>query len=136
MVMIINPCLQYFFALRSDSRNSTYEKLCDRIFATDRNIRFAGIIDKMGGLVAGGMRKGIEPLEPREERRRLYIDYALRNAMRQDFDAEYGRVIYTLSERERIKIASFPMGDHLVLISIEKKAAHDKIIGKILKVLP
>ena len=112
-----------------------FDELCDRIFSANPNIRFAGVIDKMGTLVAGGMRKGIKPLEPREDRRKLYIEYALRNAMRSDFDQEYGRVIYALSEREKIKIASFPYGDHLILISIEKNAKHDKVIAKILKLL-
>jgi hypothetical protein len=110
-------------------------RLCDRIFAADRNIRFAGVIDKMGTLVAGGMRKGIKPLEPREDRRKLYLEYALRNAMRSEFDEEFGKTIYTMSEREKIKIASFPYGDHLILISIEKKAQHDRIIDKVLKLL-
>jgi hypothetical protein len=111
------------------------DKLCDRIFASDKNIRFAGVIDKMGTLVAGGMRKGIEPLEPREDRRKLYIEHALRNAMRSDFDEEYGKTIYAMSVREKIKIATFPYGDRLVLISIDKKAQHDKVIAKVLKLL-
>lgn len=114
---------------------SDLDKLCDRIFASDRNIRFAGVIDKMGTLVAGGMRKGIKPLEPSEDRRKLYIEYALRNAMRSDFDIKYGKTVYTMAEREKIKIASFPYGDHLILISIEKKAQHDKVISKVLKLL-
>ena len=108
-----------------------YDKLCDRIFAVDKGIRFAGVIDKMGNLVAGGMRKGIDPLEPRQERRKLYLEFALRNAMRQDFDSEYGRVIYTLSEREKIKITSFPMGEQLVLVSIDKDRPHAKIIKQV-----
>jgi hypothetical protein len=78
------------------------------------------------------MRQGIESLEPKDERRKLYLAYALRTAMRQDFDSTYGRTIYTLSERERIKIASFPMGEQLLLISIDKKGVHDKIIRKVL----
>jgi hypothetical protein len=114
---------------------SDHDKLCDRIFASDKNIRFAGVIDKMGTLVAGGMRKGIKPLEPREDRRKLYIEYALRNAMRSEFDREYGKTVYAMSEREKIKIATFPYGDHLILISIEKKAQHDKVIGKVLRLL-
>jgi hypothetical protein len=114
---------------------SDLDKLCSRIFAADRNIRFAGAIDKMGTLVAGGMRKGIKPLEPREDRRKLYIEYALRNAMRSEFDDEYGKTIYAMSEREKIKIATFPHGEHLILISIEKKAQHDKVIHKVLKIL-
>ena len=112
-----------------------HQKLCDTIFALDPSIRFAGVIDKMGNLVAGGMKEGIKPLEPREERRKLYIEYALRNAMRRDFDSKFGRVIYTLSEREKLKIASFPMGDNLILISIDKKGPHAKIIDRILKLL-
>jgi uncharacterized protein DUF6659 len=114
---------------------SDLDKLCSRIFAADRNIRFAGAIDKMGTLVAGGMRKGIKPLEPREDRRKLYIEYALRNAMRSEFDDEYGKTVYAMSEREKIKIATFPHGEHLILISIEKKAQHDKVIHKVLKIL-
>lgn len=114
---------------------SDLDKLCDRIFAADKSIRFAGVIDKMGSLVAGGMRRGIKPLEPREDRRKLYIEYALRNAMRSEFDQEYGRVVYSMSEREKIKIATFPYDEYLVLISIEKKAQHDKVIRKVLKLL-
>ena len=111
------------------------DKLCDRIFAADKSIRFAGFIGKMGNLVAGGMRKGIKPLEPSEDRRKLYLEFALRSAMRSEFDEEYGKTIYTMSEREKIKIATFPYGDYLILISIEKKAQHDKVIAKILKLL-
>lgn len=33
-----------------------------------------------------------EPLDPKEGRRKLYPEIALRNAMQQDFDPEYGRV--------------------------------------------
>jgi len=92
-----------YLALPSASRDR--DRLCDRIFALDRTTRFASVIDKMGNLIAGSMRKGrVEPLEPKEDRRKLYLEIALRNAMQQDFDPEYGRVIiYTLSEREKIK---------------------------------
>ncbi|MGH9991427.1 MAG: DUF6659 family protein [Nitrososphaera sp.] len=115
--------------------SSRFEKLCDSIFALDRSIRFAGVIDKMGNLVAGGMRKGVRPLEPKEERRKLYLEYALRNAMRQDFDSKFGRVIYTLSEREKVKLASFPISDSLVLVSIDKKGEHTKIISRIVRLV-
>ena len=40
-----------------------------------------------------------------------------------------------MPEREKVKIASFPYEDHLILVSIEKKAQHDRIIAKILKLL-
>jgi hypothetical protein len=112
-----------------------HEKLCANIFALDPSIRFAGVIDKMGNLTAGGMKKEVQPLEPSEERRKLYLEFALRNAMRQEFDSTYGRVIYTLSEREKVKITSFPMGESLVLVSIDKDGDHVKLIQQILKMV-
>ncbi len=63
-------------------------------FALDRTIRFAGVIDKMSKIsLQESMCKGrAEPLDPKEDRRKLYPEIALRNAMQQDFDPEYGRV--------------------------------------------
>ena len=34
---------------------SQFKKLCNSVFALSQNIRFAGVIDKMGKLAAGGM---------------------------------------------------------------------------------
>jgi hypothetical protein len=43
----------------------------------------------------------VEPLEPKEDRRKLYPEIALRNAMQQDFDPEYGRVSSTRCQSGR-----------------------------------
>jgi hypothetical protein len=59
----------------------------------------------------------------------------LRANVRQDFDPDFGKVVYTFSERERIKFASFPYQDHLILVSIEKGKPHDKILENILRIL-
>ena len=46
----------------------------------------------------------VEPLEPKEDRRKLYPEIAHRNAMQQDFEPRVrAGLIYTLSEREKIK---------------------------------
>jgi hypothetical protein len=61
----------------------------------------------MGRLIAGGMRKGIISMERDSEK--LYLEFALRSEMRKDFDAEFGKTIFSFSEREKIKLASFPL---------------------------
>lgn len=112
-------------------------ELCARVFAVDPAIRFAGVVDRMGRLVAGGMRQGLNPLESIKDMDRLYLEFALRNAMRREFDAEFGPTIYAMSERERIKIATFPLpGENLLLISIERSSPHDRIISRILELVP
>ncbi len=110
-----------------------FEQACAKIFETDKNVRFAGIINKMGKLVAGGMRKGLEPMESSQDSERLYLDFALRTAMRHDFDQDFGKVIYTLSERERITFVSIPLKEHLVLVSIESGKPYSKVIKNSLK---
>jgi Family of unknown function (DUF6659) len=88
-----------------------FEKICNDIFALSPTIRSAAVIDKMGKLVAGGMRKGIKSMEDTENTQKLYVEFALRSVMREDFDEEFGKTMYSFSEREKIKLASFPLDD-------------------------
>lgn len=117
------------------SSHQRFEKICNDIFALSTTIRSAAVIDKMGKLVAGGMRKGIKSMEDTENTQKLYVEFALRSVMREDFDEEFGKTIYSFSEREKIKLASFPLDDkHILRVSIDKKEVHhDKIIENILK---
>jgi hypothetical protein len=54
--------------------------------------------------------------------------------MRKDFNSEFGKTIYSFSERERIKFAVFPLDDnHILMTSLEKKERHKETIEGILK---
>jgi len=119
------------------NRKNKLQKICNDIFALNPNIRFAGIVNKMGTLVAGGMRQSIKPMENEVDSSKLYLESALRSEMRKDFDKEFGKTIYSFSEREKIKIASFPLhNDHLLRVSIEKQEkSHEKIIENTLKII-
>jgi hypothetical protein len=119
------------------NHNNKLEKICSDIFALNPNIRFAGIVNKMGTLVAGGMRQNVKPMEDVVDSSKLYLESALRSEMRKDFDKEFGKTIYSFSEREKIKVASFPLqNDHLLRVSIEKQEkSHQKIIDNILKII-
>ena len=114
---------------------SQFKKLCNSVFALSQNIRFAGVIDKMGKLAAGGMKEGLMSMEDKENSSKLYLEFLIRSQMRKDYDTEFGKVVYSFSEREKIKFAVFPLKDnHILMVSIEKKEAdHDKIIQNILK---
>ncbi|MBV9176609.1 MAG: hypothetical protein JO297_06195 [Nitrososphaeraceae archaeon] len=114
-----------------------FEKLCNDIFALSSSIRSAIVIDKMGKLVAGGMRQGIKSMEDKDDSQKLYVEFALRSVMREEFDKEFGKTIYSFSEREKIKLASFPLDNshHILRVSIEKGVDHNKIIDHILKII-
>ena len=114
-----------------------FEKLSNDIFSLSSDIRSVIVIDKMGKLVAGGMRQGVTSMEEKENSQKLYVEFALRSVMREEFDKEFGKTIYSFSEREKIKLASFPLNNHhnLLRVSMEKEADHTKIIDNILKIL-
>ena len=120
----------------SDSYHN-FEKLCNDIFALSSTIRSAVVIDKTGKLVAGGMRQGIKSMEDKDDSQKLYVEFALRSVMREEFDKEFGKTVYSFSEREKIKLASFPLNDrHILRVSIEKEESHHKeIIDNIIKII-
>jgi hypothetical protein len=112
-------------------------ELCEKVFSISQNIRFAGVITKMGRLVAGGMKPELEYLEDKDDSSKLYVQFALIAEMRKDFDRAFGKAIYSFTEREKIKLASFPLDDnHILRVSIEKKEIdHAQIIQGILDII-
>lgn len=117
--------------------DDNFQLLCDNVFSVSPSIRFAGVINKMGRLIAGGMRHGLESLENKDDSLKLFVQFALRSRLRKDYDYVFGKSIYNFTEREKIKLASFPLDDNLILrISIVKKEKnHAQIIQKILKAI-
>jgi hypothetical protein len=110
-----------------------YQKLCENIFSCHSGIRFAGVIDKMGKLVAGGMREGLRPME--NDSAKLYLEFALRSEMRKDFDKDFGKTLYSYSVREKVKLASFPLGQYVLRVSMETTVPHNEIIYAALKII-
>jgi hypothetical protein len=114
--------------------NAQFQKICESILEFHSGIRFAGIIDKMGKLVAGGMREGLRSME--HDSAELYLEFALRSEMRKDFDKEFGKTVYSYSVRENVKLASFPLWQsHVLRVSMEIKVPHNEIINATLKIL-
>ena len=111
---------------------SDLKLIYDHVINLDDKIRFVGFIDEMGKLVYGGMRPGVTSLERETESIKLYMEYALINKIHSDFDSMLGKIIYSLTIREKIKILTFPLEKHVLRISLEKDADHEKILNSIL----
>lgn len=109
--------------------------ICNGIFEINEKIRFVGIIDQMGKLIAGDMKKGLPSLERDDGSIMLYLGYAINNMLRRDFDNVFGKVLYTFSEREKIKLLTIPIDDNLLLVSMDKSSDHVELIKKILDVV-
>ena len=109
-----------------------FQLKCD-ILVQEDEIRFAGLINGMGRLVAGGFKKGIIPLEDEAERQKMYMELALRVSMRLEFDYSLGKVKYSASRREKSVMMSFPIHNNVLLISAEPDVEIDKTAKKVMK---
>ncbi len=118
--------------------DNNFQLLCDNVFSLSPSIRFAGVITKMGTLISGGMRHGLESLENKDDSLALFVQFALRSRLGKDYDHVFGKSIYNLTEREKIKLASFPLDDnHILRISVMKEEKnHTQIIQNILEIIP
>ena len=103
---------------------------------SDSKIRFAGVINPRGRLVAGGMREGVEPLESPKDDEMLFMELALRVRMRQEFDRQLGKVKFSMSLREKALAMSFPIGtDDVLYVYAETTADYGKLPDKIIKTI-
>ena len=112
-----------------------YESLCPLVQKIDSKIRFAGIINSKGRLVAGGMAPSKKRLGDRKRDEMLYMELALRVKMRSEFDDDLGKVKFSMSFREKLIVMSFPMKNDVLFVSMDKRMSFDKIPFKILKLL-
>lgn len=113
---------------------SIFQHKCDLLLKEDE-VRFAGLINHMGKLVAGGFKKDITPLEDEAERQKMYMELALRVSMRMEFDYSLGPVKYSASRREKVVMLSFPINNNVLMVSADVSIDIDKFANKVLKII-
>ena len=112
-----------------------YENLCILTQKIDSKVRFAGVINSKGRLIAGGMISSKKRLGDRKGDEMLYMELALRVKMRREFDDDLGKVKFSMSFREKLIVMSFPMENDVLMVSMERKTQFEKISFKILKLV-
>ncbi|MGH1569196.1 MAG: DUF6659 family protein [Nitrosopumilus sp.] len=110
--------------------HSSLENRCNELLG-DVEIRFTGVINKMGNLVAGGFDEGVEPFQSDEKQRMLYMQMVLEISMRREFNLDLGEVNYTASNRNRALMITIPFDDKIILVSATPDASTERIVGRI-----
>ena len=112
-----------------------YTEICDKVKNLDSKIRFAGVINERGRLVAGGMKEGIEALESKKDDEMLFMELALRVKMRREFDKQLGCVKFSMSQREKALAMSFPIGEDSLYVYAEPNADYKELPTKIIEII-
>lgn len=112
-----------------------YTKICDSIKSLDPKIRFAGVINERGRLVAGGMKENVEPLESEKDDEMIFMELALRVKMRKEFDRQLGPVNFAMASRERALAISFLINEDILYVVSEPDADYGILPKKILSII-
>ena len=112
-----------------------YTEICDKVKNLDSKIRFAGVINERGRLVAGGMKEGIKPLESEKDDEMLFMELALRVKMRREFDKQLGKVKFSMSIREKALAMSFPIKTDALYVFSKKDADYKNLSERIIKLI-
>ena len=111
-----------------------YEKRCQELLEDDE-VRFAGLLDEFGKLLAGGYNQGIDHRLTEEQHDEVCKELAARVAKRKKYDTELGRVKYSASRREHVVIMSFPIYEKVIMIVAEPHVNIDRLAFKIIEKL-
>ena len=112
-----------------------YTSICNSILLIDPKIRFAGIINERGRLVAGGMKKNVKPLETKEEDEMIFMELALRVKMRKEFDKQLGLVNFAMASRERALAISAIINNDILYVVSEPDSDYCSLPKKILGIV-
>ena len=111
-----------------------YEKRCQELLE-DEEVRFAGLLDEFGKLLAGGYNQGIDPRLSEEQHDVVCKELAARVSKRKIYDTELGRVKYSASRREHVVIMSFPIYEKVIMIVAEPNVNIDRLAFRIIEKL-
>ncbi len=110
-----------------------YHQKCN-LLLQESEIRFAGFLNPMGNLIAGGFKENISPLNDESERRQLHIKAVLDLKTTHDFDFDLGSVDYIAVRRKKVITFTFELDDRVLFVSTELHIDIEKTAQKIIKI--
>jgi|SRR6476620_6121099 len=120
--------------------NYYLKAFCKTILSLDKLIRFAGIANQLGSILATEYREGLVPLMTKEETSQYAIQAVTRAAMREEFESKIGRLEYSLGKYQKLIRSTIPLAStareskFYMLLSFDVNSEAKHIIEK--KVLP
>ncbi|HEY7507212.1 MAG TPA: DUF6659 family protein [Nitrososphaera sp.] len=114
---------------QANPETAKYREKCSAMLSISQRIRYAGITNRFGRTLAGSLRKGVKPLLKPEEARNEYFIEATRSQLRKNFEKSIGRMEYTLTENEKVKILTIPGEEHIYYLSMDKETPSNEVMS-------
>lgn len=112
--------------------------ICDDVLAKDDSIRWAGVVNKNGVILAQKARKEVKLLLSDEENEEYAATAIARQKTRGKFEPKIGKMIYSFGRYELLHRATVPINENyylLMTLDVQEKNFDSIIINKILPIV-
>jgi hypothetical protein len=112
--------------------------VCEDVLGKHNSIRWTGIVNKNGVILAQKARKGVRLLLSDEENEEYAATAIARQKTRGKFEPKIGKMVYSFGRYELIHRATIPINENYYLLmtfDVEEKNFDRIIIDKILPVI-
>jgi len=104
------------------------EEICAKISAISPYIRFVGVINPDGNLLAYKRRDKMIPLLDSAATKNQFSHIAIKTDMESKFDRSLGEVEFVWEERKKVQTISFGIKNNKVWVSIDKKVIRSEML--------
>ena len=111
---------------------------CDDVLAKDGSIRWAGVVNKNGVILAQKARKEVKLLLSDEENEEYAATAIARQKTRGKFEPKIGKMMYSFGRYELIHRATVPINENyylLMTLDVQEKNFDSIIMDKILPIV-
>ncbi len=113
------------------SQNKVNDTLCSSILCLNKNIQSVTSINKHGRPINAISRQKFTTQFQNPLCEMFFMQCILQISMGRDFDEYYGSINYCMSERENLTMLSFPLDDHVILVTVNKNVNPVSLARKI-----
>ena len=112
--------------------------ICEDVLAKHGSIRWTGIVNKNGVILAQKNRKGVKLLLSEEENEEYAATAIARQKTRGKFEPKIGRIVYSFGRYELLHRATIPINENfymLMTLDVEEKNFDSIITDKVVPVI-
>lgn len=112
------------------------QEIAKNISRISRYVRFVGIINSKGKLMAYERRSGLKPLLNTQKTSNQFSHLAIQTGMVAEFNKQLGTARFIWEERDKVQTIAFAVGKNTVWVSIDKNVIRSEVLRIIDNCLP
>lgn len=102
---------------------------------SSKNVQSVAVINNQGRVIEKDSKPKFTNQFPENLREMFFMHCVLQISIGKDFDDQYGPINYHISQRSNLTMLTFPVDDHVVLVTINKNISPILLARKIINII-